>query len=140
MRDAMERMNISIGGKNGKELQRELQNFAAAEIILGVSDKDGNTHQPQAKVARRLSFWIERPNQKVFWQPEITVPASITTPSRNPTVWPFITGPRLSGCSTTPVQWIVLECPRCEAVAPKGSFLGCSRPFWRNVKVRVSAI
>jgi hypothetical protein len=42
MRDAMERMNVSIGGKNGKELERELKNFAAAAIILGVWDKDGH--------------------------------------------------------------------------------------------------
>jgi Plasmid encoded RepA protein len=96
MRDAMERMNISIGGKNGKELQRELENFAAAEIILGVWDKDGNAHQEQTKIARRLSFWIERnPNQKVFWQPELTVSGeyynAITEPDRMaPYYWPAL--------------------------------------------------
>jgi hypothetical protein len=98
MRDAMERMNISIGGRNGKELERELQNFAAAEIILGVWDEHGNAHQEQAKIARRLSFWIERnPNQKVFWQPEMIVSSeyynAITEPDRMaPFYWPALVG------------------------------------------------
>ena len=87
MREAMEKMNIAIGGANGKELQREIKNFAAAEIILGTWDKDGNTHQEQAKIARKLSFWIEKnPDQKVFWQPEMTVSGdyynAITEPDR----------------------------------------------------------
>jgi len=34
LRAAMEKMNISVGGKNGKELTREVKNFAAAEIGL----------------------------------------------------------------------------------------------------------
>ena len=98
MREAMENMNIPIGGNNGKELQKEIKNFAAAEIILGTWDKDGNTHQEQAKIARRLSFWIEKnPNQKVFWQPEMTVSAdyfnAITEPDRMaPFYWPALVG------------------------------------------------
>ena len=98
MRDAMERMQISIGGKNGKELERELKNFAAAEIILGVWDKDGTTHQLQTKLARRLSFWIDRnPNQKVFWQQELDVSAeyydAVTEPDRMaPFHWPALVG------------------------------------------------
>lgn len=98
MRDAMERMNIRIGGANGKELEKEPKNFAAAEIILGVWDKDGNTHQEQAKIAKRLSFWIERnPNQKVFWQPELIVSTdyyhAVTEPDRMaPFYWPALVG------------------------------------------------
>ena len=98
MREAMERMNISVGGKNGKELQRELENFAAAEIILGVWDEDGSARQEQAKIARKLSFWIEKnPNQKVFWQPELTVSAeyftAVTEPDRMaPFYWPALVG------------------------------------------------
>jgi hypothetical protein len=98
MRDAMDRMSIQIGGKNGKELERELKNFAAAEIILGVWDKDGTTHQLQTKLARRLSFWIDRnPNQKVFWQQELDVSAeyydAVTEPDRMaPFHWPAIVG------------------------------------------------
>jgi hypothetical protein len=98
MREAMERMNVPIGGKNGKELEKEIKNFAAADIILGVWDKDGNAHQEQAKVAKRLSFWLERdPNQKVFWQPELTVSAeyyeNITKDDRMaPFYWPALVG------------------------------------------------
>jgi hypothetical protein len=98
MREAMEKMNIAIGGANGKELQREIKNFAAAEIILGTWDKDGNTHQEQAKIARKLSFWIEKnPDQKVFWQPEMTVSGdyynAITEPDRMaPFYWPALVG------------------------------------------------
>ena len=98
MREAMERMNIPICGTNGKELQKEIKNFAASEIILGVWDKDGNTRQDQAKVAKRLSFWIEKnPNQKVFWQPEIAVSGdyynAVTEPDRMaPFYWPALVG------------------------------------------------
>jgi hypothetical protein len=74
LRQAMDQMDITICGTNSEALQREIQNFAAAEIILGVWDNDGSAHQEQAKVARYLSFWIEKnPNQKVIWQPELTV-------------------------------------------------------------------
>lgn len=40
LREAMQKMNISVGGKNGKELTREVKNFAAAEIGLGVWNDD----------------------------------------------------------------------------------------------------
>ena len=98
MRDAMERMNIPICGSNGKELEKELKNFAAAEIILGVWDQDGSAHQLQTKLARRLSFWIERnANQKVFWQPDLDVSDeyynAITEPDRMaPYYWPALVG------------------------------------------------
>ena len=98
MREAMARMNISIGGRNGKELQRELENFAAAEIILGVWNSDGSAHQYQTKIARQLSFWIERnPDQKVFWQPEMDVSTdyynAVTGPDRMaPFYWPALIG------------------------------------------------
>ena len=74
LRDAMRTMNISIGGKNGKELQREVENFAAAEIEIGVWDEQGNTHHHRALIAPHMSFWLEKdPNQRTLWQPEMTV-------------------------------------------------------------------
>lgn len=74
MRDAMGRIGIPIGGRNGAELARELENFAAAEIIVGVWDKDGSAHQYNARVSKTLSFWIEKnPDQRTLWQPEMTV-------------------------------------------------------------------
>lgn len=74
MRKFMEKAGIKVGGRNGQELQRELENFAAADIILGVWTPDGSAHQEQAKVSRRMSFWIERnPDQLAFWRPEMAL-------------------------------------------------------------------
>ena len=69
-----EKKHNRIGGKNGREIKRELENFAAAEIILGVWSADGSAHQEQTKVARRMSFWIDKnPDQRSLWQPEMTL-------------------------------------------------------------------
>jgi hypothetical protein len=74
LRDAMQKMNISVGGKNGKELTREVKNFAAAEIGLGVWDDSGHVHHKRALIAPHMSFWLEKnPNQQTIWQPEMTV-------------------------------------------------------------------
>lgn len=74
MRQAMQRMGIPVCGSNGDELTRELENFAAAEILIGVWDSNGSAHQTGGKIAKAMSFWIERnPDQGVFWQPELTV-------------------------------------------------------------------
>jgi hypothetical protein len=74
LRKTMERMSIPICGKNGKLLQREVENFAAAEINLGVWDEQGNAHQHRAFVAETMSFWIEKnPDQMTIWNPEMTV-------------------------------------------------------------------
>ena len=74
LREAMDKMNISVGGKNGKELTREVKNFAAAEIGLGVWNEDGNVKHDRALVAPHMSFWIEKnPDQRTIWQPEMTV-------------------------------------------------------------------
>jgi hypothetical protein len=73
LREAMQKMNISVGGKNGKELTREVKNFAAAEIGLGVWNDD-QVHHHRALVADHMSFWLEKnPNQRTIWQPEMTV-------------------------------------------------------------------
>lgn len=74
LRDAMAKLKIPIGGKNGKELTREVKNFAAAEIGLGVWDGHGNVGIDRAMVAPRMRFWIEKdPRQRSIWQPEMTV-------------------------------------------------------------------
>jgi hypothetical protein len=76
LREAMNKLSVPIGGANAKELQREVENLASAEIILGVWNDDGTAHQEQAKLARRLSFWIDKDqNQRTLWQPEMTLSA-----------------------------------------------------------------
>jgi Plasmid encoded RepA protein len=73
LRDAMRRLDIPTGGKNGKELTREIKNFAAAEIGLGVWNDD-QVHHHRALVATHMSFWLEKnPDQRTIWQPEMTV-------------------------------------------------------------------
>src|SRR4051794_22719479 len=53
LREAMQKMNISVGGKNGKELTREVKNFAAAEIGLGVWDDSGHVEHKRATAEPR---------------------------------------------------------------------------------------
>jgi hypothetical protein len=94
LRDAMREMNIPIGGKNGNELKREVENFAAAEIGLGVWDENGHTHHHRALVAPHMSFWLEKdPNQRTLWQPEMSVSREYFQAVRNgdrlaPFYWP----------------------------------------------------
>lgn len=72
LHQAMNRMDVSVSGQNAKELQRELENLAAAEMVLGVWTADGSAHQEQTKIARRMSFWIDKdPKQGTLWQPEM---------------------------------------------------------------------
>lgn len=74
LRQAMNKLQIPINGTNGKALENEVKNFAAAEITLGVWDQDGNAHQTGGKVAKRLSFWIDKDDeQRTLWQPELDV-------------------------------------------------------------------
>jgi hypothetical protein len=96
LREAMQKMNISVGGKNGKELTREVKNFAAAEIGLGVWDQSGHVQHKRALVAPVMSFWLEKnPNQRTIWQPEMTVSreyfAAVRDPDRMaPFYWPAL--------------------------------------------------
>ena len=59
LREAMRKMNIATGGKNGKELTREVKNFAAAEIGLGIWN-DNEVRHHRALVAPHMSFWLEK--------------------------------------------------------------------------------
>jgi hypothetical protein len=89
-------MNIPLGGKNGKELEREVKNFAAAEISLGVWDTSGDVHHHRALVAPHLSFWLEKnPDQRIIWQPEMTVSSEYFKAVRDgdrlaPFYWPAL--------------------------------------------------
>lgn len=93
MREAMRRMDVSICGTNGKELQRELENLAAADMVLGVWTPDGSAHQDQMKIAARMSFWIDKdPKQGTLWQPEMMLSPgyyqSLQGPHMAPLHWP----------------------------------------------------
>jgi hypothetical protein len=73
LREAMRKMDVPVGGKNGKELHRELENIAAAEINLGTWAPDGSSARHQkASVAEEMSFWMEKDSQqRTLWQPEM---------------------------------------------------------------------
>jgi Plasmid encoded RepA protein len=93
MRQAMQRMEIAIGGANAKELQRELENLAAADMLIGVWTPDGSAHQHKTAIAEELSFWIEKDlRQGTFWQQEMTLSptyfGSLKGPHMAPLHWP----------------------------------------------------
>lgn len=98
LHDAMQQMGVRVGGKNSKELQREVENFAASEINLGVWMPDGDARQEIAKVSKSLSFWIERnPNQRTLWQPTMTLSheyhqSIVNSPHIAPVYWPAVVG------------------------------------------------
>lgn len=73
LRQFMDRLGIPVSGRNGKNLTREVQNIAAASILIGQWNHDG-AHMVGSRVARSVSFWIERdPDQLTLWTPTMTL-------------------------------------------------------------------
>ncbi len=69
LRDFMERNGVPACGSNIKEIVRQAENIAAAEILLGVWGEKKVTTK-RAIIAEELSFWLEKdPRQMTFWQP-----------------------------------------------------------------------
>ncbi len=68
---AMQTLGVKVGGRNGEALTKEVDNVAAAEILIGQwGGSDGIAEQHSVKVSEDLTFWIERdPNQRLLWQP-----------------------------------------------------------------------
>ena len=71
LRAFMDMNRVPIGGRNGREIGRQLKNIAAARIVLGIwSDVRVSTRQ--SRVAARIDFWRDRnPGQSTFWEPEL---------------------------------------------------------------------
>lgn len=73
LREFMEKNGVPIGGANAKEIVRQAKNIAAANIMLGVWGEQ-STNQYQTKIAKNISFWIEKnPTQGTLWQPSMTL-------------------------------------------------------------------
>jgi hypothetical protein len=71
LRAFMERNQVPIGGSNGREMIRQLNNIAAARILLGIWTGP-KTSTRQARIAAGIDFWIEsNPGQGTLWQPEM---------------------------------------------------------------------
>lgn len=69
MREFMTKADIPIGGKNGKELQRELENVAAADIYLGIWNPGSAAQQRKTPVSDEFTFWIDKdPRQGTLWK------------------------------------------------------------------------
>lgn len=70
LRKFMDKADVKICGSNARELQRELENFAAARIILGVWNEGVSAHQSSTEVSDEMHFWIEKDeNQQTMWTP-----------------------------------------------------------------------
>ena len=66
-------LRMPITGHNGKALTAQIQNVAAAHILIGEWTDDA-VHTHGGRLAKRLSFWLERePNQRSFWTPTMTL-------------------------------------------------------------------
>ena len=75
LRAFMTKVGVPIAGTNGKALTTQIQNIAAAEIIIAVW-ADDQMHTEGGRFARKLSFWLERDsNQQSFWTPSMTLSA-----------------------------------------------------------------
>ena len=73
MRDFMDYQGLAIGGKNGKEIARQIHNLAAGRITLGVWTDD-HARQVNAQIADAIDFWLERDRrQRSLWQPVMRV-------------------------------------------------------------------
>jgi hypothetical protein len=96
LRKGMSMVGVPIGGKNARELQREVENFYASEIVLGTWSSRG-AHQTQAKVGADIAFWNDRdPNQAKLFQSEMVVSAEYYNAVMNdgmaPVYWPALIG------------------------------------------------
>jgi hypothetical protein len=73
LRDFMDYQGIAIGGKNGKEITRQIHNLAAARIVLGIWTAD-RARQINAQIAEAIDFWLEHDRrQRALWQPVMHV-------------------------------------------------------------------
>jgi hypothetical protein len=74
MRDFMTRAGIPVCGSNGKELQRELENVAAADIYLGFWNPGTSAAQRKTPVSEDFTFWIDKdPRQGTLWKQKMVL-------------------------------------------------------------------
>ena len=73
LRDFMRRLGMPVAGKNGKALTEQIQNIAAAHIMIGEWTNNA-VHTHGGRLAKQLSFWLERnPDQRTLWTPTMTL-------------------------------------------------------------------
>lgn len=73
----MQDNNVAVGGKNARELQRQVNNIAASSINIGVWGETENhrySTQRSYRIASEVSFWNQKDfNQLSFWNPTLTI-------------------------------------------------------------------
>lgn len=73
LREFMQRAGIPIGGRNGREIERQVKNIAACQMILGVWGEN-RAAQKKIDISDGISFWLETDNrQKTLWQPSMVL-------------------------------------------------------------------
>ena len=73
LRSFMTNLNVPVAGTNGKALTAQIENIAAAHILIGEWTNDA-VHTRGGRFAKQLSFWLERnPDQRTMWTPTMTL-------------------------------------------------------------------
>ena len=73
LRKFMTSLNVPIAGSNAKALTTQIQNIAAAHIVIGEWTAEA-VHTRGGRFAKELSFWLERnPDQRMLWTPTMTL-------------------------------------------------------------------
>ena len=63
----MARLGVPVAGTNGNALVLQIQNIAAATIVIGEWRPD-RVRTVGGRIADEYSFWIERsPDRQTFW-------------------------------------------------------------------------
>ena len=73
LRNFMARIGMPITGHNGKALTAQVQNIAAAHIVIG-EWKDHHVSNVGGKLAKEFTFWLEHDlDQHTIWTPTMTL-------------------------------------------------------------------
>ena len=74
LRNFFRKYNLSYGGKNGKQIETQVRNIAAAHITIGLWNENHAVQVDVPKLAKRIDFWLERDErQRSLWQPCMTI-------------------------------------------------------------------
>ena len=73
LREFMGRVGVPIAGPNGRVLQREIANLAAASIVIGEFRQE-ERRESYHRIADEVSFWVEHyPSQRSLWTKEMVL-------------------------------------------------------------------
>ena len=90
MRDGMKKLGVRIGGQNRAALEREIKNFAAAEIVMGTWGDRGSVRQDQTKISSRITLWSDRDEQSSMMRVSAEYYEMILDGGMAPGYWPAL--------------------------------------------------